>query len=90
MELLTNSIYSFNKEMGEQLFVTLGCTVLNNNHQCRLSQLCEAFQAQPNLQAVVASSCEQAHLEELHSHSSNALFPVELAKLTHFLQTTFL
>jgi hypothetical protein len=32
MELLKHLIYSFNEEMGEQLFTTLGCTVLNNNH----------------------------------------------------------
>jgi len=91
MELLKHSIYSFNEEMGEQLFATLGHTVVNDNHQCRLSQLHEAFQAQPYLQAVVASSHEQAQLEESHnSHSSNASFPAELAKLTHYLQTAFL
>jgi hypothetical protein len=54
-----------------------------------MSQLCKDFQAQPYLQAVVASSWQKAQLEQL-DNSQMPLSQWNLAKLLHFLQISFL
>jgi len=90
VSLLKHSIFSFNEEMGELQFATLGHTVLGDNHQCHLTKLRDAFQAQPYLQAVAADSQVQTGMESSPAaHTSNSSFPAELTRLKHLLKRTF-
>jgi hypothetical protein len=77
IDILERSIYSFNEEMGETTFATLGRTVISDNDRCSLDKLRFSFQAQPYVQASVAAS---------QSAAGDTAPPVQHVSTDHFPQ----